>query len=97
MRVNPRVCLEVERIADKDHWTTVQAVGRFREIATNDRFRIRAEQLLQRRPEWWLPGVARTGSQPRDRAVVYEIRIDRLTGRRAARARAAQDIWPATA
>ena len=28
MRQNPKVCLEVEEIAEKDHWTTVLAIGR---------------------------------------------------------------------
>ena len=32
MRENPRVCLEVDDIQDKDHWQTVIIVGRYEEI-----------------------------------------------------------------
>jgi nitroimidazol reductase NimA-like FMN-containing flavoprotein (pyridoxamine 5'-phosphate oxidase superfamily) len=28
MRENPKVCLEIEEIADKNHWTTVLVIGR---------------------------------------------------------------------
>ena len=31
MRNNPKVCLEVEDITDKDHWTTVIVIGRYAE------------------------------------------------------------------
>ena len=88
MGVNPRVCLEVEDILAEDHWTTVLVVGRFREIRRHARDaerRDRAEAFLQRRPGWWIPGVAKVGTQQRDRTVTYEIAIDRVTGRRTAR------------
>ena len=32
MRGNPKVCVEVEEIADKSHWTTVLVTGRYEEI-----------------------------------------------------------------
>ena len=32
MRENPKVCLEVEEIGDKSHWTTVLVIGRYEEI-----------------------------------------------------------------
>jgi nitroimidazol reductase NimA-like FMN-containing flavoprotein (pyridoxamine 5'-phosphate oxidase superfamily) len=100
MRVNPRVCLEVEDIHDNGRWTTVLAIGRFREIGRDERdldTRLHAERLLQRRPEWWLPGAARVASREHDRTLVYEISINRLSGRRAARERAFDDDWIATA
>jgi nitroimidazol reductase NimA-like FMN-containing flavoprotein (pyridoxamine 5'-phosphate oxidase superfamily) len=88
MRRNPRVCLEVDEIVDKNHWTTVLVVGRYREIHRDPReaeARRRAKQLFQERHEWWLPGAAKPGSKEHEHAVIYRISIDHLTGRRAAR------------
>jgi hypothetical protein len=90
MRENPKVCLEVEEIADKDHWTTVLAIGRYEEIdlsAEEAEARRRAAQFLQQRPEWWLPAAGKVPSREHHQVVVYRIQIDRLTGRRAARDR----------
>ena len=36
MRLNPKVCLQVEEIVDKDRWATVVAIGRFEEIGHGD-------------------------------------------------------------
>jgi nitroimidazol reductase NimA-like FMN-containing flavoprotein (pyridoxamine 5'-phosphate oxidase superfamily) len=88
MRQNPKVCLAADEIVDKDHWTSVLAVGRYREIHRDPReaeARRRAEQLFQERREWWLPGAAKLGAKEHEHAVVFQISIDRLTGRRAAR------------
>jgi uncharacterized protein len=91
MRDNPKVCLELDDIADKDHWTTVVVIGRYEEIhhaANHADARQRAERLFQQRPEWWLPAAAKVaGSSEHPDIVVYRIAIDRLTGRRASRER----------
>jgi nitroimidazol reductase NimA-like FMN-containing flavoprotein (pyridoxamine 5'-phosphate oxidase superfamily) len=90
MRANPKVCLELEDIDDKDHWTTVLVIGRYEEIQQAPHeagARRRAEALFQRRREWWLPAAARPSSGERAEIVVYRIQIDRLTGRRASRER----------
>lgn len=88
MRRNPRVCLEVDEIVDKNHWVTALAVGRYREIHRGhleDQARRRAEKLFNERFEWWLPGAAKLGAEGHEEAVIYQISIDRLTGRRANR------------
>jgi uncharacterized protein len=89
MRSNPRVCVEVDDVADQTHWTTVLAFGRYEEVgdsAPDDVARRRAFHLFQQRPNWWLPGAAKLeGGSEHDTAVIYRIRIDRLSGRRAAR------------
>jgi hypothetical protein len=88
MRQNPKVCLEVEDITNKDHWVTVLAVGRYQEIRQEPEeaeARRRAETLFQQRPEWWLPGAGRLTAQERPQVVIYRIQIDRVTGRRAQR------------
>jgi nitroimidazol reductase NimA-like FMN-containing flavoprotein (pyridoxamine 5'-phosphate oxidase superfamily) len=88
MRDNPKVCVEVEEITDKDHWTTVVIFARYEEILGPDEerdARERAEELLQVRTEWWLPGAAKVTSHEHHAVVVYRLRIDRLSGRRASR------------
>jgi uncharacterized protein len=89
MRKNPKVCLEVEEIADKNLWTTVLVFGRYHEIERRPEdaeVRRRAEQLFQLRQEWWLPGAGKVLSQEQHHAMVlYRIEIDRLTGRRVVR------------
>jgi uncharacterized protein len=100
MRRNPRVCIEVDEVVDKDHWTTVVAVGRYREIHRDPREAWalrRAEQLFQERPEWWLPGAAKLGPKEHEHAVIYRISIDRLTGRRAGQNQAELPVLAATA
>ena len=90
MRENPKVCLEVEEIGDKSHWTTVLVIGRYEEIQQDPKetqARKRAEDLFQQRREWWLPGAAKAQSGEREHVVIYRIQIDRLTGRRATRDR----------
>jgi uncharacterized protein len=88
MRENPKVCLEVEDIADKDHWTTVIAIGRYEEILQRPEdadAQQRARQLFQQRPEWWFPAAAKTTTREHPDVVIYRIQIDSMTGRRAAR------------
>jgi uncharacterized protein len=90
MRENPKVCLELDDIADKDHWTTVVVVGRYEEIHQSPDeagARRRAEELFQQRPEWWLPAAARTPLREHPDVVIYRIAIERVSGRRAARER----------
>jgi uncharacterized protein len=91
MRANPKVCLEVDDITDQFHWTTVVAIGRYEELThtpVHDAIKSRAQALLRERPEWWFPGAARTAGSDRNVPVIYRIRIERLSGRRAKRDRA---------
>lgn len=88
MRVNPKVCLEVDEIADKNHWSTVLVYGRFQEIDDSDEeadTRKRAWERFQQRPEWWFPAAAKVASPEHHAMVIYRIQIDRMTGRRASR------------
>ena len=89
MRENPRVCVEIEEIKDKFHWTTVLVTGRYLEIRDQQHENAvveRIRELFQQRPEWWLPAAARLASgEEHERPVFYRIRIEGLTGRRAAR------------
>lgn len=88
MRANPRVCLEVEDIADKNHWQTVVAFGSYEELGNGPedaKARERCQHLFQERPEWWLPATAQRLTRELRPVVLYRIRIDRMSGRRAAR------------
>ena len=88
MRANPSVCVEVEELDDRFHWTTVVIFGRYDEIsdAPDQRdLRQRALHLFSDRPEWWLPGAAILRGSEHDSVVVYRINIDQMTGRRAIR------------
>jgi nitroimidazol reductase NimA-like FMN-containing flavoprotein (pyridoxamine 5'-phosphate oxidase superfamily) len=88
MRENPRVCLEVDGVTDADHWHTVVVFGCYEEMGdTPDhaQARRRAQDLFQQRPEWWQPAAAKVASREHHAVVLYRIRIDRMTGRRAAR------------
>lgn len=89
MRQNPKVCVEVDEIASRFQWTTVLVFGRYEEIrATPEerQIRERARSHFQKRHTWWLPAASKldSGKEP-SVPVVYRIRIDKLTGRRAAR------------
>lgn len=90
MRDNPKVCVEIEDIADKNNWTTVLVFGEYQELEdTPDEAgaRRRAQELFQARPEWWYPAASRTDRREHHAMVIYRIRVDRMSGRRAARNR----------
>ena len=88
MRANPKVCLEVDDVTDQFHWTTVVAIGRYEELThstVHEAIKLRAQALFNKRPEWWFPGAGRTTGAQRHVPVIFRIRIDRLSGRRASR------------
>jgi uncharacterized protein len=89
MRANPKVCVEVDEISDQFHWTTIIVFGRYEEIGNSkdeSNARRRAHDLFQQRPEWWLPGGGKlTSGEEHGTPVLYRIRIDTMSGRRAAR------------
>jgi nitroimidazol reductase NimA-like FMN-containing flavoprotein (pyridoxamine 5'-phosphate oxidase superfamily) len=86
MRANPQVCVEVDEVNDRRHWTTVVVFGRFEEIrdpAQHGKARERAAEPFVQRSEWWLPGIAKLAAgKEHPIPVVYRIHITRMTGRR---------------
>lgn len=85
MRENPKVCLEVEEVADRFNWTTIVVIGRYDEIGdTPDQREVRARalKLFEERSRWWLPAAAKLGSQERPAVVVYRIHVESVSGRR---------------
>ena len=89
MRTNPKVCVEVDDVADRFNWVTVLVFGRFEEIGETPldvEDRRRAGELLQERESWWLPGLGKLASgKESGRAIMYRILIDRVSGRRTQR------------
>ena len=80
MRAHPRVCLQVDQIADDFHWRSAIAFGDFEEIRVPSDRRSILSKLLARFP--LLTPVesvmAQDASAPD--SVVFRIRIDRITG-----------------
>ena len=88
MRENPRVCVEVPDIADKNRWSTVVIFGHYEEIQDSPEYagaRKRVWDLFQERREWWLPATAKLGSRESPAVLIYQIHIDRISGRSASR------------
>ena len=87
MRENPKVCVEIDVIADRFHWTSVIIFGRYEEIPAAPEAagpHRRAFELFQQRAEWWLPAAGKVvGAEEHHSPVVYRIHVDRVSGRRA--------------
>jgi nitroimidazol reductase NimA-like FMN-containing flavoprotein (pyridoxamine 5'-phosphate oxidase superfamily) len=89
MRDNPKVCVAVDEISERFHWTTVIVFGHYEEIRDSAReadVRRRAYELFQKRPEWWLPGTGKlTTGEEHHTPVIFRIQVHKASGRRAAR------------
>lgn len=86
MRANPAVCLEVDELMSDGHWASLVVFGRYEELPSvpqhQDSRRV-AERLFQRHAMWWEPASVPLASHERRPPIVFRIRIDRMTGRRA--------------
>ena len=88
MRANPLVCVEADQMR-REEWTTVVVFGRYEELSDTPKFRSErtlAFNLLQERAMWWEHGGAKKmpGGAPAAVPVFYRIKIEQITGRRAA-------------
>ena len=88
MRTNPLVCVEVDQMR-REEWTTVVVFGRYEELSDTSKFqseRTLAFNLLQQRAMWWEHGGAKKmpAGAPAAVPVFYRIKIEQITGRRAA-------------
>jgi nitroimidazol reductase NimA-like FMN-containing flavoprotein (pyridoxamine 5'-phosphate oxidase superfamily) len=91
MRVNPRVCVEIDEVKAHDHWMSLVLFGTYEELtdvgdqAPDHR---RAVELLQEHARWWEPGttnfVAKAQvDQPKPfEPIFYRIKIHEVTGHR---------------
>ena len=90
MRKNPHVCFEVDAMQDLGNWRSVIAWGKFEELRGTEADRAIATLLARLMP---LAASSETSHPPKDLthqhraqlgelpAVVYRIRLDRMTGR----------------
>jgi nitroimidazol reductase NimA-like FMN-containing flavoprotein (pyridoxamine 5'-phosphate oxidase superfamily) len=82
------VCLEVDGVNSQSSWTSIVVLGRYEELPDTPACRLermRAQELLNGRPSWWLPGAVADAGRvvSRDAApVFYRIYIEHMTGRR---------------
>ena len=88
MRTNPLVCVEADQMR-REEWTTVVVFGRYEELSDTSKFqseRTLAFNLLQQRAMWWEHGGAKKmpAGAPAAVPVFYRIKIEQITGRRAA-------------
>lgn len=80
MRLNPRVCLQVDRIENDFGWKSVMAFGSYEEV-NNAAERSRAlDQLLKRFPQLTPVETLIAEDAMAPSPIVFRIRIDRLTG-----------------
>jgi len=80
LRINPRVCLQVERIDDDFHWRSAIAFGHFGEVIDDlERAQV-LRKLVQRFPTL-TPVESRLGkgAAPPE-VIVFRIRLERVTG-----------------
>ena len=89
MRTNPLVCVEVDKIANREEWQTVVILDRFEELHESRKLpdlQKFAHELLSKNAGWWEPGFVKTlhwGVERRLEAVYFRISIDEITGRQA--------------
>jgi len=80
MRMHPRVCLQVDQIADDFHWRSAIAFGDFEEIRVPSDRRSILGKLLARFPSLTPVESVMVQDASAPDSVVFRIRIDRITG-----------------
>jgi nitroimidazol reductase NimA-like FMN-containing flavoprotein (pyridoxamine 5'-phosphate oxidase superfamily) len=88
MRANPKVCLEVDEIANQSEWTSVIAIGRYQELPDPQYTaeREHARTLLGKRHLWWQNALGERQISLGDHAIAplfFRIHVDSITGLRA--------------
>lgn len=89
MRVNPKVCFEIDEVKGQNQWTSVIVFGRYEELPDRPEFRearTRAYSFIQKRAMWWEPAYISQGHRERPHSltpIFFRIRIEKMTGHRA--------------
>jgi nitroimidazol reductase NimA-like FMN-containing flavoprotein (pyridoxamine 5'-phosphate oxidase superfamily) len=88
MRANPKVCLEVDEIANQSGWMSVIASGRYQELPEPQYTaeREHARMLLEKRSKWWQNALGERQLRLGDHAIAplfFRIHVDSITGLRA--------------
>ena len=80
LRIAPRACLQVDRISDDHHWSSVLAHGEYEEITDPDERLQVYRKLLARFPKLTPVEVFEDHGPPRRGAIVFRIRVETVTG-----------------
>jgi len=88
MRANPKVCIQVDEIANQSQWVSVIANGIFEELPEPQYSteRAHARSLLQKRHNWWLNALAERQTKLNDvliEPLFFRIHTDSMSGLRA--------------
>jgi uncharacterized protein len=89
MRVNPKVCVQIDEIAGESHWTSVIVSGHYQELQQPKYAaeRAHARELLAKRHWWWLNALGerhlKSSKDPLVEPLFFRIQIDSITGLRA--------------
>lgn len=88
MRVNPKVCLQVDEIQNNEQWTSVIVNGHYQELPepryTDERNH--AKKLLEQQHRWWQAAMAErqmTAGEHLIDPLFFRVRIDSMSGLRA--------------
>jgi len=90
MRANPLVCVDIDDVKSASEWTTLIVFGTYEELPDTREYeatRRLAHGLLQKRAMWWEPAsveVTNTKQTKMHLPIFYRIRINQITGHRAA-------------
>jgi uncharacterized protein len=88
MRLNPLVCLQIDRIVSRFDWQSVVVFGRYEEIPDDKAHAPEREiawEALQTGPNWWEPAYSETiieGVRRIMNPVYFRVRCDEICGRR---------------
>lgn len=71
MRLNPKVCLQVDEIENRSNWISVVVYGIYRELSEPQcsAEKERAKQQLAQSTEWWLEPLAERREQTGDLSI----------------------------
>jgi uncharacterized protein len=88
MRANPKVCIQIDEIANQSQWVSVIVNGRYEELPElqYSAEREHARQLLEKQSRWWLNTFAERLLKLGDKLIeplFFRIYIDSMTGLRA--------------
>lgn len=83
MRMNPKVCIEVDEVLGHDHWLSVVVLGHYEELSNKPELkeiRDHAYQILRKNAMWWEPASVRSIPHRELEPVIFRIHVLQLTG-----------------
>jgi uncharacterized protein len=85
MRVNPKVCIQIDELTNPSQWVSVIANGTYQELPEPqyEVERAHARKLLEKRSRWWLNALAARRARSLDDFIsplFFRIHVDSVTG-----------------